>query len=132
MAGIVARPAAVAARALSLLRLRGLAAPQARVLIAGMAYKPGVADARESPGLAIAERLERAGAQVAYHDPRVAEVRTAAGTQLRSIAQPTPADADLAIVTALHADADLGWLDGFEHVLDATYRLPFDGPRHLV
>jgi nucleotide sugar dehydrogenase len=132
MAGIVARPAAVTARALSLLRLRGIAAPQARVLIAGMAYKPGVADARESPGLAIAERLERAGAQVAYHDPRVPDVRTAAGTRLRSIAQPTPADADLAIVTALHADADLRWIDGFEHVLDATYRLPLDGPRHLV
>ncbi len=132
MAGIVARPAAVTARALSLLRLRGIAAPQARVLIAGMAYKPGVADARESPGLAIAERLERTGAQVAYHDPRVAEVRTASGTQLRSIAQPAPADADLAIVTALHDGADLGWLDSFEHVLDATYRLPLDGPRHLV
>jgi nucleotide sugar dehydrogenase len=132
MQGIVARPAVVAARALALLRMRGIAPPEARVLIAGMAYKPGVADARESPGLAIAEKLERAGVQVAYHDPRVAAVRTAAGTRLRSIAQPTPADADLAIVTALHAGADLHWLAGFEHVLDATYRLQLDGPRHLV
>jgi nucleotide sugar dehydrogenase len=132
MKGIVARPAVVAARALTLLRTRGIAPPEARVLIAGMAYKPGVADARESPGLAIAERLERAGVQVAYHDPRVASVRTAAGTRLRSIARPTPADADLAIVTALHAGADLRWLASFEHVLDATYRLQLDGPRHLV
>jgi len=132
MKGIAARPAVVATRALTLLRLRGIAPPQARVVIAGMAYKPGVSDARESPGLAIAEKLERAGAQVAYHDPRVPAVRTAAGTKLRSLARPTPADADLAIVTALHADADLRWLDAFEHVLDATYRLPLDGPRHLV
>lgn len=132
MAGIVARPAAVAARALALLRLRGIAGQEARVVIAGMAYKPGVADARESPGLAIAEKLERAGVRVAYHDPRVPTVRTAAGSDLPHLDAPTPADADLAIVTALHADADLGWLEAFEHVLDATYRLPLDGPRHLV
>jgi nucleotide sugar dehydrogenase len=132
MKGIVARPAVVAARALALLRMRGIAPPNARVLIAGMAYKPGVADARESPGLAIAEKLERAGVQVSYHDPRVEAIRTAAGTRLHSLAQPTPADADLAIVTALHAGGDLHWLAGFEHVLDATYRLPLDGPRHLV
>lgn len=132
MAGIVARPAVVAARALALLRLRGIAPAQARVLIAGMAYKPGVADARESPGLAIAERLERAGVQIAYHDPRVPDVRTTAGTELRSLERPAPADADLAIVTAVHAEDDLGWLRAFEHVLDATYRLALDGPRHLV
>jgi UDP-N-acetyl-D-glucosamine dehydrogenase len=132
MAGIVARPAAVAARALALLRLRGIAPAQARVLIAGVAYKPGVADARESPGLAIAERLERAGVQIAYHDPRVPDVCTAAGTELRSLERPTPADADLAIVTAVHAEDDLGWLGAFEDVLDATYRLALDGPRHLV
>ncbi len=132
MAGIVARPGAVARRALALLRMRGIAPAQARVLIAGMAYKPGVADARESPGLAIAEQLERRGVQVAYHDPRVPEVRTAAGSELRSLPHPTPADADLAIVSAVHAEDDLGWLGAFEHVLDATYRLTLDGPRHLV
>lgn len=132
MQAIVERPAVVASRALALLRKRGFAPPEARVLIAGMAYKPGVADARESPGLAIAERLERAGTQVAYHDPRVVAVRTAAGTRLRSLAQPTPDDADLVIVTALHAGAELRWLDRFEHVLDATYRLRLAQPRHLV
>ncbi|HXE45854.1 MAG TPA: nucleotide sugar dehydrogenase [Conexibacter sp.] len=132
MKGIAARPAAVAARALTLLRMRGFAPPEARVLIAGMAYKPGVADARESPGLAIADKLERAGAQVSYHDPRVPEVVTSAGTRLRSIARPAPGDADLVLVTALHAGADLRWLAAFEHVLDATYRLPLDRPRQLV
>jgi nucleotide sugar dehydrogenase len=132
MAAIADRPAAVAARALALLRLRGLAPADARVLIAGMAYKPGVADARESPGLAIAERLEMLGVQVAYHDPRVPSVRTATGTTLRSIERPTPRDADLVLVTALHAGADLSWLDTFDHVLDATYRLGLNRPRHLL
>ncbi|HEX5146762.1 MAG TPA: UDP binding domain-containing protein, partial [Conexibacter sp.] len=132
MSGIVERPAVVAARALTLLRMRGIAPPQARVLIAGMAYKPGVADARESPGLAIAEQLERRGATVVYHDPRVPSVRTARGGELRSLQRPAPADADLAIVTAVHAERDLAWLADFEHVLDATYRLTLDRPRHLV
>jgi UDP-N-acetyl-D-glucosamine dehydrogenase len=131
MTAIAARPAAVATRALVLLRLRRIAPAQARVLIAGMAYKAGVADARESPGLQIADKLERAGAQVAYHDPRVAAVRTSAGTELRSLAAPTPDDADLVVVTALHG-GELAWLRTFEHVLDATYRLRLDGPRHLV
>ena len=132
MTGIVARPGKVAERALALLRLRGIAAGDARVLVVGMAYKSGVADARESPGLQIADLLEWAGARVAYHDPRVPQVRTAAGTRLHSIAWPTPEDADLAIVTATHVEDDLHWLAAFEHVLDATYRLTLDGPRHLV
>lgn len=130
MRAIAARPAAVAARALVLLRMRRIAPPQARVLILGMAYKAGVADARESPGLQIADRLERAGARVAYHDPRVPLVRTAAGTELRSLKRPTPADADLVVATTLHG-GELEWLRDFEHVLDATYRLRLDA-RHLV
>ncbi len=131
MTAIAARPAAVAARALALLRLRRIAPAQARVLVAGMAYKAGVADARESPGVQIADKLERSGVQVSYHDPRVAAVRTRAGTELRSLPRPTPADADLVVVTTLHG-GELEWLRAFDHVLDATYRLRLDGPRHLV
>ncbi|MBS1871477.1 MAG: nucleotide sugar dehydrogenase [Actinobacteria bacterium] len=132
MDAIVARPAAVAARALALLRLGGVAPAQARVTIVGMAYKPGVADARESPGLHVAEQLERAGVAVAYHDPRVPSVRTAAGTELRSLEHPEAAPADLAIVTAVQPETQLGWLADVPAVLDATYRLALDGPLHRV
>jgi nucleotide sugar dehydrogenase len=132
MAGIVARPAAVAERALALLRRRGVAAAQARVTIVGIAYKPGVADARESPGLQIAERLQRAGAVVAYHDPRVPSVRTTDGGELRSLDPAAAADADLAIVAAVQPEADLSWLARVPAVLDATYRLPLDVPLQRV
>ncbi len=132
MAGIVSRPGVVAERALALLRVRGIAPRDARVVIVGIAYKAGVADARESPGLQIAELLEWAGAQVAYHDSRVPSVRTAAGTELRSLERPTAADADLAIVTALQPEAELCWLAGVPAVLDATYRLTLDAPLHRV
>ncbi len=43
----------------------------ARALIIGIAYKPNIADIRESPAAEIIERLQAAGAEVAYHDPHV-------------------------------------------------------------
>jgi UDP-N-acetyl-D-glucosamine dehydrogenase len=46
----------------------------ARVLLLGIAYKPDVADLRESPGLAIMELLQKQGARVDFHDPYVQEI----------------------------------------------------------
>ena len=42
-----------------------------KVLVVGMAYKPGVTDTRESPGIEILRILEEKGAFVSYHDPLV-------------------------------------------------------------
>jgi UDP-N-acetyl-D-glucosamine dehydrogenase len=42
-----------------------------RILVVGLAYKGGVTDTRESPGLEIFRLLEEAGAEVDYHDPYV-------------------------------------------------------------
>ncbi len=46
-----------------------------RVLLLGVAYKRDINDVRESPALSIIDRLRSKGAEVAYHDPFVAEVR---------------------------------------------------------
>jgi UDP-N-acetyl-D-glucosamine dehydrogenase len=43
----------------------------ARVLIIGLAYKPNVADVRESPSFKLMHLLEARGAQVDFHDPHV-------------------------------------------------------------
>lgn len=45
-----------------------------RILVLGVAYKADVSDVRESPALEILARLKRAGAQVSYHDPYVAQL----------------------------------------------------------
>ena len=45
-----------------------------RVLVLGVSYKPDVPDTRESPALKLIELLRTAGAEVAYHDPHVAEL----------------------------------------------------------
>ncbi|MCA9942223.1 MAG: nucleotide sugar dehydrogenase [Anaerolineales bacterium] len=42
-----------------------------RVLLLGVAYKPNVADMRESPALDIIHLLHAQGAEIRYHDPHV-------------------------------------------------------------
>jgi UDP-N-acetyl-D-glucosamine dehydrogenase len=49
----------------------GKAVNGARILLLGIAYKPGVGDVRESPALKIAKLLHERGANLAYHDPHV-------------------------------------------------------------
>jgi UDP-N-acetyl-D-glucosamine dehydrogenase len=45
-----------------------------KVLVLGVSYKADVPDTRESPALKLIELLRTAGADVAYHDPHVAEL----------------------------------------------------------
>jgi UDP-N-acetyl-D-glucosamine dehydrogenase len=45
-----------------------------RILVLGVAYKPGIGDMRESPALKLIELLHAAGATVAYHDAHVPEL----------------------------------------------------------
>ncbi len=55
--------------AVELAKNGGVAVKGARVLILGVAYKKNVEDTRESPALAILNRLEEMGAACDYHDP---------------------------------------------------------------
>lgn len=132
MRAIDDRPGRVAQRALEILRTRSLDPADTSVLIVGIAYKPGVADVRESPGLMLAEQLTRAGVSVAYHDALVPSVVLSGGTQLHSVRQPDPDRFDLVIVAGLHEAIDYGWLAQCPDVLDATYQAPGDRPRYLV
>jgi UDP-N-acetyl-D-glucosamine dehydrogenase len=43
----------------------------AHILMLGLAYKPNVADVRESPSFKLLELLEKRGATVSFHDPHV-------------------------------------------------------------
>ncbi|HET7344131.1 MAG TPA: nucleotide sugar dehydrogenase [Methylomirabilota bacterium] len=53
------------------LNARERAVRGSRVLVLGVAYKPNVADTRDSPALEIIDTLVVKGARVAYHDPHV-------------------------------------------------------------
>ncbi len=67
-----AMPHYVVDRLAQALNARGRAVKGASVLLLGIAYKPDVADPRESPALEIFDLLEGLGANIAYHDPLLA------------------------------------------------------------
>ena len=65
---IDAMPKYVAERALSMV---GANIKNPKVLILGVAYKPGVGDVRETPVSELRDYLKAQGAEVAWHDPLV-------------------------------------------------------------
>jgi UDP-N-acetyl-D-glucosamine dehydrogenase len=83
---------------------RGMAVKGARVLVVGVAYKPGVGDVRESPALKIIALLREMGADVLYHDPHVA-VLPEFGLHSTPLDQAL-ANADLAVIVTAHPGVD--------------------------
>ena len=53
------------------LNYHGKAVNGSRIVLLGVAYKPGVADIRQSPALKILKLLGERGRRLAYHDPHV-------------------------------------------------------------
>ncbi|MFH8759014.1 nucleotide sugar dehydrogenase [Streptomyces atroolivaceus] len=121
MTAISERPALVAKKAREALAARGLGTTGSRVLILGVAYKPGVADLRESPALEIMDRLAAWGVTVEYADPLV-PLLDRNGVVRRSVHDPGALDWDLVLVHTVHPGAGLDWLDGGPAVLDVTHR----------
>ncbi|MFH1475558.1 MAG: nucleotide sugar dehydrogenase [Chloroflexota bacterium] len=75
--------------------------------VLGVAFKPNVADARESPAAEILAGLRERGADVRFHDPHIERFRDAAGTVGTSV----PLDellawAELVIVVTAHRSID--------------------------
>lgn len=123
MMGIAARPRRVVDRIRTTLSDNGRGLRGARVLVVGVAYKPDVADLRESPALEIMGELLAEEAVVAYHDPLFANLSLPNGTALIGIDDPATFDADLVLIHTRHRAVDLGWLVDHPLVLDATYGL---------
>ncbi|MFM9149169.1 MAG: nucleotide sugar dehydrogenase, partial [Solirubrobacterales bacterium] len=94
----------------------GLEVEGSKVLVLGVAYKPGVGDTRESPAIRIISLLEEQGAEVSFHDPHVPELPDGRkGVDL----DPALAETDLAIIVTAHPEFDPGEIvGGAERVLD--------------
>jgi UDP-N-acetyl-D-glucosamine dehydrogenase len=69
-----------------------------------VAYKPGVGDIRESPALKILDRLQSLGAEIAYHDPFVPELKSF-GLQHTELEQALDG-ADIALIVTAHPGID--------------------------
>ena len=107
-------PKYVAERALSLIE-RETDSP--RVLILGVAYKPGVADVRETPATELRNYLISKGATVAWHDPLVSHWEGSKSVDLGW-------DCDVAILATKQPGMDLRALtDRTVTILDCTNSL---------
>jgi UDP-N-acetyl-D-glucosamine dehydrogenase len=118
-------PSYVVNRAAEILNTAGLALSRSRILCLGVAYKPGVADCRESPALEVTKHLLAKGADVAYHDPYVDSV-TLDGRTLQSVGLADALQtADLVVVLTPHPEVDLTGLSGSGTlVLDTRNAVP--------
>ncbi len=101
-------PSYVVTRLGDLLNDAGLALSRSRVLCLGAAYKPGVADCRESPSIEVMRQLRRKGATVSYADPLVPDlVLDAERLEAVALTPATLADYDAVVVLTPHAVFDL-------------------------
>jgi nucleotide sugar dehydrogenase len=125
MSAISRRPLRVIDRAKDILAGGGIQVRGSRILLVGVAYKPGVADVRESPAIEIVKQLHRLGASVAFTDTMVPSMKMHDGSVSLSLsaADLDPAGFDLAIVNTKHPHTDHTWLDAMPLVLDATFSM---------
>ncbi len=78
-----------------------------RIHLFGIAYKPDVNDARESPAIDVAQLLQRAGAIVTYSDPYIDEINQGS-FKIRALTptQAFSAGVDCAVITTNHKTFD--------------------------
>src|SRR5947207_2937301 len=75
-----------------------------RILVLGVAYKPNIADMRESPAVKLISLLSNAGADVAYHDPHVPSF-SEHGLRMSSAAYE-PGAYDCVVIATDHSSID--------------------------
>jgi UDP-N-acetyl-D-glucosamine dehydrogenase len=125
-------PRAIVSHAHRILADQGRPMRAARILVVGASYKPGVADVRESPALAIIDMLAADGAHVAYTDPYIETLQTSRAGRLFHVADPGAQVWDLVLVHTVHPNQDYSWLSDQRAVFDATYRLADLASRYVL
>jgi len=123
MAAIAARPRQIVDRAQEMLAADGLGLRDARVLVVGVAYKPGIQDTRESPGIEILRILNERGVEAHYIDPLVPSVTLPDGQRLSSVEPPEDEAYDLVIVSTLHPRFPTAWIRRQPRILDPGEQL---------
>jgi UDP-N-acetyl-D-glucosamine dehydrogenase len=86
-----------------------------KILVLGVAYKPDIADMRESPAVKLIALLQGAGAEVAYHDPHVPSFREN-GLDMSSVPLE-PGAHDCVVIVTNHSGIDYNALVEASHVV---------------
>ena len=83
-----------------------------RILFLGVAYKPNIDDARESPALEIMDITAHKGGEISYHDPYISTVKTNEGRLFNSeeFSIEILARADVVVLTTNHKDFDIQFI----------------------
>jgi UDP-N-acetyl-D-glucosamine dehydrogenase len=125
-------PDYVVRRLMLALNKRGRPISGSRVLLLGLAYKKNTGDARESPGIRVAQLLKSMGADIRAADPHITET-TAVGTITR--VEPTPEEITRADAVILLTDHDAFNLDEItshaSYILDCRHVMTGDNVETL-
>jgi len=85
-----------------------------KIQIAGLSYKPNIADLRESPVIPLIENLIKLGASVTWHDPIVKSWNNQTSLPLQT-------DIDLGLIVTPHDEIDFTvWINSNIKVLDLS------------
>ncbi|MFT5316672.1 MAG: UDP-N-acetyl-D-glucosamine dehydrogenase, partial [Candidatus Krumholzibacteriia bacterium] len=78
-----------------------------KILVVGVAYKPGIDDMRESPALDIIELLADGGAEMTWYDPHVPSLPAAySGDKLEKMTKESVGQYDAVVIVTPHKDVD--------------------------
>jgi UDP-N-acetyl-D-glucosamine dehydrogenase len=92
-----------------------------RVQVIGVAYKPNVADTRETPAELVIDELQRVGAVISWHDPVVGAWH---GQSSSALGDVSGVAAEIAIVVTLHGVMDAkAVIASAPYVFDTTGKL---------
>jgi UDP-N-acetyl-D-glucosamine dehydrogenase len=109
----------------------------ARVLVLGVAYKPGISDDRESPSYAVMDLLHGKGAEVEYYDPHVLRIGPEhnhwSGRHSISWSDHELRTFDAAVVCTAHQGVDYaGLADLIPLIVDSCHVVPKDRKARVV
>ena len=90
----------------SALNRQKMAINGSKILFMGVAYKPDIDDARESPALKIMDEVEKKGGIVSFHDPYINTVTTVEGLEYSSVDYENIEIADVVVITTNHSVFD--------------------------
>lgn len=117
------------------LNRHGKSLKNAKILILGVAFKPNIDDARNSPAERVMELLLKRGARVTYHDPYVPRFTVGGNVVLRQmvtfenvdLTSDALAEADCVVVITGHSSVNYNWVVEQSHLVidtvNATRRL---------
>jgi len=104
-----------------------------RILILGLAYKPDVDDARESPSTKIMELLLERGAEISYNDPHIPVVPRSRNHNLpalesQSLSAEVIRSQDCVLIATRHSEYDFNFIAAHARLIVDTR----NATRHII